>query len=177
MPRKKNIEKIAADILNEHHINSVPIPIDELAFSRGLAIRPYDLGDDVSGVLVINNGTGFIGYNPSESIVRQRFTLAHELGHYELHCNKNQKTLFVDKQFRVEFRNQVSSTGEIADEREANAFAAAILMPESILINEIKNHHFELSDDDNIKELSKLFGVSVSAMTYRLLNLKLLDLE
>jgi Zn-dependent peptidase ImmA (M78 family) len=60
-------------------------------------------------------------------------------------------------------------------EREANAFAASILMPEKILIDEIKNQHIDLSDDNNIQELAKLFNVSVSAMTFRLINLKLLN--
>lgn len=171
----KKIEKVTIEILNEHKIDELPIPINEIAFKRGLAIKEYDLGKDVSGVLVISNGTGFIGYNPSESPVRQRFTIAHELGHYELHNNENESALFVDKQFKVEFRNQNSSTGEMVYEREANAFAASILMPERILVKEIKNHHFELSDDDNLQELAKLFNVSVSAMTFRLMNLRLLD--
>jgi Zn-dependent peptidase ImmA (M78 family) len=170
----KRAEKAAIQILKEHNIDTLPIPINELAFKRGLAVKSYDLGENVSGVLVINNGTGFIGYNPSESEVRRRFTVAHELGHYELHKNYA-NSLFVDKQFKVEFRNEVSSTGEMTDEREANAFAASILMPEKILIDEIKNHHIELGDDNNIQELAKLFNVSVSAMTFRLINLKLLN--
>jgi Zn-dependent peptidase ImmA (M78 family) len=170
----KRVEKAAVQILNEHNIDSLPIPINELAFKRGLAVKPYDLGENVSGVLVIKNGTGFIGYNPTESIVRQRFTVAHELGHYELH-NNDANNLFVDKQFKVEFRNEISSTGEMIYEREANAFAASILMPEKILIDEIKNQHIDLSDDNNIQELAKLFNVSVSAMTFRLINLKLLN--
>lgn len=169
----KKIEKIATQILDENKIDKLPIPINEIAFKRGLAVKSYDLGENVSGVLVINDGTGFIGYNPNESKVRQRFTIAHELGHYELH--NNESVLFVDKQFKVEFRNQNSASGEVIYEREANAFAASILMPEKILINEIKNHHFELSDDDNLQELAKLFNVSVSAMTFRLMNLKLLN--
>lgn len=171
----KKIEKITIQILEQYKINELPIPVNDIAIKRGLEIKAYDLGEDVSGVLVIKDGLGFIGYNPTESKVRQRFTVAHELGHYELHNKENESALFVDKQFKVEFRNQDSSTGEIVREREANAFAAALLMPEKLLVKEIKNHHFELSDDDSLQELSKLFNVSVSAMTFRLMNLKLLS--
>lgn len=171
----KRIEKITTQILDEYKINELPIPVNEIAIKRGLEIKAYDLGEDVSGVLVIKDGLGFIGYNPTESKVRQRFTIAHELGHYELHNKQNESALFIDKQFRVEFRNQDSSTGEMIREREANAFAAALLMPGKILIKEIKHHHFELSDDDNLLELAKLFNVSVSAMTFRLMNLNLLS--
>ncbi len=81
----------------------------------------------------------------------------------------------MDKQFRVEYRNQESSTGETVREREANAFSAALLMPEKYLLKEIRNHHFELSEDDSLQELAKLFNVSVSAMTFRLINLNLLS--
>ena len=171
----KRIEKITIQILDEFKINELPIPVNEIAIKRGLEVKAYDLGEDVSGALVINNGKGFIGYNPTESKVRQRFTIAHELGHYELHNKQNVSALFVDKQFKVEFRNLDSSTGEMVREREANAFAAALLMPERLLRKEIKNHHFDLSDDDNLQELAKLFNVSVSAMTFRLMNLKLLS--
>lgn len=171
----KRIEKITIQILDEYNINELPVPVNEIAVKRGLEIKAYDLGEDVSGVLVIKDGLGFIGYNPTESKVRQRFTVAHELGHYELHNKQNESALFVDKEFKVEFRNQDSSTGEMVREREANAFAAALLMPEKLLIKEIKNHHFELSDDNNLQELAKLFNVSLSAMTFRLMNLKLLN--
>ncbi|MCU0421650.1 MAG: ImmA/IrrE family metallo-endopeptidase [Bacteroidia bacterium] len=171
----KRIERITIQILNEYQIEELPIPVNEIAKKRGLEIKAYDLGEDVSGVLVIKDGAGFIGYNPTESKVRQRFTIAHELGHFELHRDDLESALFIDKQFKVEFRNQDSSTGEMQREREANAFAASILMPEKLLKNEIVNHHFELSDDDNLQELAQLFNVSVSAMTFRLMNLKLLS--
>lgn len=169
---KKKIERITAEILLEFHDNKLPIPIESIAKKRGLDIKAYDLGEDVSGALVIKEGKGTIGYNPTESTVRQRFTIAHELGHYELH--KHDKGLFIDKDFKVMFRDQNSSSGEILQEQEANAFAAAILMPEKLLIKEINNKKFDLSDDKSFKELAKLFNVSVLAMTYRIANLDLI---
>ena len=93
---------------------------------------PYSLGQDISGLLAIENNQGTIGYNQNESRVRRRFTIAHELGHYELH--KNQSALFVDKQFKI-YRSQNSSTVNNNQEleKEANAFAAAVLMPEEFI--------------------------------------------
>jgi len=168
---KKKIERITNDILNEIGINQLPIPVEEIAIRRGLQIKPYDLGENISGVLVINEGIGTIGYNPTESNVRKRFTIAHELGHYELH--KHEMGLFIDKQFVVEFRNQNSSTGEIRKEQEANAFAASLLMPEKFLLKEIRNRNFDLTDENSMKELAKIFNVSASAMTFRIANLNL----
>src|SRR6478752_4771595 len=99
----KRIEKRASAILEELKIEKLPIPVHKVAESLGLVIKPYDLGEEISGVLVIEEGQGIIGFNPNESTVRQRFTIAHELGHYELHKDGNE--LFVDKNFKVLFRN------------------------------------------------------------------------
>jgi Zn-dependent peptidase ImmA (M78 family) len=167
----KRIERIANSILEELGINKLPIPVDEIAKKRGLDIRAYDLGENVSGVLVMESGKGTIGFNPTESKVRQRFTIAHELGHYELH--KQDNGFFIDKEFKMLFRDHNSSTGEYKKEQEANAFAAALLMPEKFVVKEIKNHNLDLSDEDSMKELAKLFNVSVPAMTYRVTNLNL----
>lgn len=167
----KKIEKLTTEILQELSVKDLPIPVEEIAIKRGLEIKAYDLGENVSGALVIVDGRGTIGYNPSESKVRQRFTVAHELGHYELH--KHEKGLFVDKDFKVLFRDGNSSKGEIRNELEANAFAAALLMPEKFLVKEINKRNFDLSDESDLKELAKLFSVSVSAMTFRIANLNL----
>lgn len=165
----KRIEKITIGIIENLEIRSLPIPVDEIASKMGLDIKPYDLGENVSGVLVMDGGKGTIGFNPHESKVRQRFTIAHEIGHFQLH--KDDSPLFIDKDFKVLFRDENSSTGEIKREQEANAFAAALLMPASLLLSEIKNHNFDLADEDSLKELAKLFNVSVPAMTYRIANL------
>jgi Zn-dependent peptidase ImmA (M78 family) len=167
----KRIERITVNILEELNINKLPIPIDEIVAKRGLIAKSSDLGNGVSGILVINKGIGTIGYSHIEPQVRQRFTIAHEFGHYELHRQDND--LFIDKEFKALFRDHNSSTGEMKREQEANAFAAAILMPERLLIKEIKKHNFDLSDDDSMKELAKLFDVSTPAMTYRIANLNL----
>jgi Zn-dependent peptidase ImmA (M78 family) len=95
------------------------------------------------------------------------------LGHYLLHSN-NKDSLFVDKEFKVLFRDHASSTGEHKQELEANAFAAAILMPAEKLKEQIKQLALDLTDEDAIKRLAQVFDVSAIAMTYRIANLDLL---
>lgn len=165
----KRIEKITAEILKELKISGLPIPIEKVIAMRGLEIKPYDFGDDVSGVLVIQSNVGWIGVNPKESKVRRRFTMAHELGHYELH--KDEQKLFIDKEFTVAFRSQNPTPDKVKFEQEANAFAACLLMPEELVVNEIQKYHFNLNNDDSVKKLAKLFDVSVAAMSVRLANL------
>jgi Zn-dependent peptidase ImmA (M78 family) len=168
----KRIEKKTIEILEDLKIDKLPVPVEFIASRRGLTIQPFDLGEEVSGVLVIDDaGKGTIGVNPLESKVRQRFTIAHELGHFELHNQGGE--MFIDKQFKVLFRDQNSSKGEIKKEQEANAFAAALLMPEKLLIREILKNSFDLTDGQSMKKLATLFNVSTTAMSFRIANLNL----
>ena len=169
--RKNQIEKITSNLLQEIKSLKPPVQVEEIAQNLGLKILPYDLGEKVSGVLVIKNGKATIGYNRTESFVRRRFTIAHELGHYFLH--RTTRDLFIDKQFKVLFRDESSSSGEIKQEQEANAFAAALLMPEELLKEEIKKLDLDLADEDAIKKLATAFKVSTIAMTFRISNLKI----
>ncbi|GAB3832781.1 ImmA/IrrE family metallo-endopeptidase [Pontibacter rugosus] len=161
------IENLATAILKECNVESLPVPLEEIVAKRGIQIQAYDLGEDVSGVLLLDKDKSVIGYNPNESGVRQRFTIAHELGHFELH--RTHSELFVDKQ--PLFRNQDSSTGEFKKEKEANAFAAAILMPKHLVEREVKKLGF--INEASVKKLADIFYVSQQAMTIRLTKLNL----
>jgi Zn-dependent peptidase ImmA (M78 family) len=150
----------------------LPIRIEDIAKMRGLTIMPYPLGDDVSGLLSIENGKGTIGYNENEPKVRRRFTIAHELGHYELHRHKSH--LFLDKQFI--YRSQVSGANPVtqAMEKEANLFASIILMPTDLVRKEVDKIQIDLSSGQAINDLAKIFEVSATAMSVRLSNLGLI---
>jgi|SRR5665647_967015 len=169
---RKRIEDLTAQILAKFDTNELPVPIRKIAEQSGIKIHSYDLGENISGVLVIKNDQGTIGINPTEQSVRQRFTIAHELGHYVLHRNSNE-SIFIDKEYKVLFRDQRSSTGEDKREQEANAFAASILMPKKLLIEQIQTHFLDLTDENAVKRLAKMFNVSVIAMTIRISNLSL----
>jgi Zn-dependent peptidase ImmA (M78 family) len=56
-------------------------------------------------------------------------------------------------------------------EKEANYFAANILMPENIVKDYIEKNDIDFYEDLDIQKMAKAFGVSSSAMTYRLINL------
>lgn len=164
------IEKKAFELLEITNSISLPIPIKDIIKKLGIKLSPYDLGDDVSGVLVIDNENCKIGYNSTESHVRQRFTLAHELGHFILHKNKHQD-IFVDNVTYM-FRKSNSKSVDYKIEMEANQFAASILMPASLIEKEIEIlNDGSISDHDLIAELANKFKVSQIAMTFRLNNL------
>lgn len=111
--------------------------------------------------------------NANNAEVRQRFTIAHELGHLVLHKGKR---LVVDRAVRVNFRDSVSSLATDREEMEANAFAAGLLMPSAAVTDElhriVRGRH--RTDSEVVDVLAGKFQVSRSAMEFRLINLGML---
>src|SRR5688500_17955752 len=85
--RAGSAETRATRVLDELGIKETPIPVEQVALRLGLQVERAALGDDVSGLLVIQDGHGVIGVSATQSPVRQRFTIAHETGHFLLHRN------------------------------------------------------------------------------------------
>jgi len=176
----KSIHKAASDLLQKCEQISIPVDPERIAQFLGIRVVAYPMGNKVSGMLAIESTGATIGYNEIESKHRQRFTIAHELGHFILHNNQDTSRVFVDNQFKVDqyiqvlFRKNEDTEEPITAqmEIEANNFAAALLMPEAPLLVEIEKMEFDLGDDNALKDLSEKFNVSSSAMYYRLLNLR-----
>jgi Zn-dependent peptidase ImmA (M78 family) len=167
-------EQRAAKLLHKYQIHKPPVSVKDIVKKEGLKLISYDLGEEVSGILVIENGAGTIGYSSENSRVRQRFTIAHELGHFILHNTTNSE-VFVDRDFIVKYRTDKKYTqAEIRQEQEANAFAAALLMPKEMLQAELaKKDYQDLSETEFIAAMAKIFDVSIPAMTFRLSNVNL----
>ncbi len=176
--RIKKIEEQANSITSGFGLSKTSIDIKKIANLLGVTLLEYDFGEEMSGVLVLKNDKGTIGYNKDHSDQRQRFTIAHELGHFVLH-RKNHNDVFVDKDFIIMYRrrNGDYSESELIQEQEANAFAAAILMPEHLIEQELRNNNYypHLSELQLIEKLAKTFKVSAPAMTFRLNNLNVLS--
>ena len=172
--KRGHIERQAEQILRDCGAYRVPVPIDLVAQHFNLKMEASGLADDISGVLVVENKRGAIGYNAMHASVRQRYTVPHEIGHYVLHVKKSPHSrLFIDRYVAYR-RDDHASTGNEREEVEANAFAAALLMPARLVREEIKKHDFDLDDEEDLNALAKRFNVSASAMSYRLVNLGLL---
>ncbi|MFC5409129.1 ImmA/IrrE family metallo-endopeptidase [Larkinella bovis] len=185
--RQKQIEELALSVLKEtgfypepldNYSDFLPIDVEKVAKKKNIEVLGVDFTIGVSGVFLHDGEKAQIGYSNNNKPNRQRFTIAHELGHYVL--GHQRKGVFVDtpdKYFTILFRDENSSTGEFLQEREANAFAAALLMPKEIILEIMKNIldycDFREEENDVVKELAKRFGVSIQAMSFRLSNLDL----
>jgi Zn-dependent peptidase ImmA (M78 family) len=167
--RRRRIESLIEELLDRYDITEAPVPVEQIAKAEGARIFYQSLEDDVSGFLYRDQTQTVIGVNTHHAPVRQNFTTAHELGHLLLH---DQEQLHIDHAFRVRLRDDVSSQGTDDDEREANFFAASLLMPRRFLEDDLQDEEYvNLLDDDFLSDLAPKYGVSTQALVNRLKNL------
>jgi Zn-dependent peptidase ImmA (M78 family) len=156
------VEKLLADT----GITEAPVSLSRLAKACNVRISVDSLDGDLSGFLYRDTNQAVIGVNTYHSQTRQNFTIAHELGHFLLH---DQEQLHVDHQFRVRLRNDLSSQGIDEAEREANFFAASLLMPKTFLEKDLDGTEYvDLFDDDFLSDLARKYCVSTQALLNRL---------
>jgi Zn-dependent peptidase ImmA (M78 family) len=170
---KINLE--VSTLLQKHKIKRPPVKIKDIAEGLSLEVVPHYIADNISGVLMAKGTSGTIAFNPNDPEVRQRFTIAHELGHFILHRKNSTSSeqLFIDRDFLVKYRSSNKySPSEYEQEQQANAFAATLLMPEEFVLAELaKIDYDDLTEIELIDALARVFEVSPTAMTYRLANL------
>ena len=167
-----SMERRAEQLLVKAGVDTTPVPVEQVAAHLGIKIELADLGEDCSAVLVRNRDRAVIGVNEDHHPNRRRFSIAHEIAHFVLH----EGDTYIDKGYRVHFRDLESGSGTKLEEMEANAFAAALLMPAKWVRDAFRQQPFDLTEDDSLELLAKKFEVSTQAMTYRLMNLQLIQL-
>jgi Zn-dependent peptidase ImmA (M78 family) len=145
----------------DERICRLPVNPTYIAERLGLKVHQAYLEPDVSGMLAKHEGQDAEIYvNACDSEARQRFSCAHELGHYV------KRALSRDESFGyIDRRGPTASQGTDPEEIFANKFAAELLMPETM----VRHYAGELGPAG----LAAKFGVSVGAMTIRFDNLGL----
>jgi Zn-dependent peptidase ImmA (M78 family) len=170
--RRKLVVQLVEELLEKFQIKRAPVDVEKVTKLLGIEIQRDKVDADVSGFLVRDAKTAkaLIGVNGAHPLYRQRFTIAHECGHYLLHVGE---TVHLDKErdaLTVQFRDEGSSKGEDDSEREANLFAAELLMPGKFLKRDLQQGE-DLLDEEGLRKLAKQYEVSVQALTFRLANL------
>jgi hypothetical protein len=152
--------------------NPPPVDVEELAES--LCCLRVRLADDLSAIPGAPAGAPLSGLllpgrqevwvSAHEPLERRRFSVAHEVGHFLLHTFDQSEGVFC----RAADLRADPESPERLREREANRFAAELLMPEPMVRREV-----ERRGADPLA-LAPLFAVSDLAMGFRLVNLGLL---
>lgn len=150
------------EILNEAR-KSLPVPVTALPAMLGVKLRSAFLAGGISGMLERSGETFLLTINATDPDTRQRFTLAHEIGHYMLHRHLVGDGLDDDRAYRStevgKYHNTLIGPKE---EREANKFAANLLMPREAINRE------KAKDGATVSQMAMLFGVSEHAMSIRM---------
>lgn len=173
--RRQRTEDRAARLLERFDISSIedlPVPIEKIAKSLGAKLRFSPMDDELSGFVYIKDGVPIIGVNSLHHPNRQRFTLAHEVAHLQLHRDYITSEVHVDKAFSETIlkRNGASASGTERLEIEANQFAAALLMPSFILEELLDDSPIDIEDEDSLGDWAHQFSVSKAALQYRIRN-------
>lgn len=167
-PRKAStLRGYVTKLLDDCDIRDAPVPIEDVAEFLDAEIRYSPFAGELAGILVRSeDGRAVIGVNSAHHFNRQRFTIAHECGHLLLHKGKD---VHIDRSFRVNRRDERSAQAVDPIEIEANRFAAELLMPYSMIQNDIVE--FDIEDDEVLKDLAEKYQVSLQALTFRINNL------
>ncbi len=167
-------QREATKLLESLKIRSAPIDVNGIASAVGLKIVYEDFTDDISGLLITRESTGVIGVHSKHALVRQRFTIAHEIGHFVMHHHSESgEHVHVDEGWKTTARNERSTKGIDVDEIEANRFAASLLMPEAFLRTRVAELHNKPLSELDVFKLAQEFKVSEQAMTLKLRTLRL----
>lgn len=163
MDREK-IERKAEETLNHVNYADVADSIDviEVAKKLGFVVGNAGLSEDVDGFIIVDENKGnilgidtnkLIGVNASKELAWKRFIIAHEIGHYILHYDKEKDNGMYAHREHKKGKNEI--------ENEADFFAANLLMPRKKFrnkYNELKKK--DLSTDEIILLLADKFTVT-----------------
>ena len=136
----------------------------KIADEEGIELAPGNYGNKFHGLLeYISSARCFILYYPDRSsgisFVRSRFTVAHELGHYFLESHRREL---------MNGNSQKCTVGFLSDndmEKEADCFAASLLIPSSVIERHIRTRGF--MDAKNIVDMAKSLKVSIPCAMIR----------
>lgn len=148
----KKAEQESKDILTTFGVDSPPVPLADIVSSYGLNIKYADFssipeGNKIAGFIDLETSNIYV--NKDDSPNRQRFTIAHELGHYILHKDYVKD----EEKYSVLLRVPLKDRDYAPEEQEANCFAASLLVPNELLKkykdipNTIKASIFAVSED------------------------------
>lgn len=171
---------LLAEFETHYELGDVPpVPVQRIAESvlgllieehediRSLPEAPTDLGR-LSGMIEPRTKTVWLDrVECARSHGRRRFTIAHECGHWVLHLDAGAGTGVCCRPADVVDQPEVEVRKLAMREREANNFAAALLMPEILVTEQARVTR------GNISALAERFGVSAPAMRVRVESLGL----
>lgn len=143
---------------------TAPVDVETLAFALGVPVQYANLDPETSGMIErVADGRFRIVVNANHAPTRQRFTIAHELGHYMLHRHLIGEGIEDCRAYRSGNKGVYRNTNiGPMQETQANKFAVSVLMPDELL-DQVQNDNRYNSPSSRAKAL----GVSEQAYCIR----------
>lgn len=139
-------------------------PVIAIAQTLGYVVTEFKPDKGTENILgAISHNPKTIYVNADQIPSRKRFTIAHEIGHAVLHADQVESDGIVDYRGSMDYGYE----GE-AKEREANQFAAALLMPSDLF------ESLWIAYQNDLSSVSEHLQVSKEAAKYRAKSLGLL---
>lgn len=160
-PNYSFARNMARKVLKNYKLSEVPTNLTVIF--QGLDLKYIELNDadEIDGAILEIEGKPAIAVlNRARPLQRQRFTLAHELGHIFLEHTK--RDIYDSEEIR---ESDLQSWGKTKPpkELEADTFAAELLVP----YEHLKKY---AADMNNVDKLAGIFLVSKQAMTVAIMN-------
>lgn len=163
--KRESIEKLAEIVRDALEVD-IPIEIEKVPKKLGGKLRYVERVEDhnVEAMIKKVDDTFEIQIRQDVYHLRNRFSIAHELGHLFMHMG-----YIIDEELWKDTDDYKDSVyyryGHTVEEHEANEFAAAFLMPKDIFI-EIAEKHYE-GGTYNLQPIADFFKVSIEAARVR----------
>ena len=113
----KSIDEKAMKLLQQSDALALPVNLNRVVERLGLSLNEKPLENEYSGFLAVKEKT--IVVNLHHPPVRRRFTIAHEIGHYQLHRRSEDIPVFIDR--AVYHRKEIVAGGDHLMEMQANS--------------------------------------------------------
>jgi len=160
-PNYSLARNMARKVIKDHKLIEVPTDLNKVFQKLGLKyIELNDLEGIDGAIIEIENKPAIAYLNIAKPIPRQRFTLAHELGHIFL--KHSTRDLYDAEEVR-EIGEELTDQSKPPREKEADAFASELLVPH----DKLKKYEADIKDID---KLAAIFHVSKQAMTIAVMN-------
>ena len=159
-PDEVTAAREAEQLIKRLEVTDLPVDPIKIAESFDIMVKPMPADGGVSGMLIRQGNEFCIGYATHiQNEGFRRFSIAHEIGHYVLPDHIDAVLAHDD----THSSNAGSATND-PFEREADVFAASLLMPNDLFTREMKSLGDGLTA---IEALSKRFVTSLIATASR----------
>lgn len=158
--------QVALNLLQECGIDDpTEVPLEDIVVGRDAILR-FETLSNSDGRIVFGKKRSIITINSAINFDgRKRFTIAHELGHHEMH--RDSLIVHGDNEGTMSwYDDKVNQSKSGIQETEANQFASELLMPSFLFVKECSSEKFS---PDLIRKISDRFQTSRTSAIYRFL--------